>query len=196
MTANSHNEKRVDARGIAAAGSVRVTGTQATASDHQTWHDWLRRGGVDEATIAQTATLTRDELIERLAAGGVDVTAYDLQNWQQAGIVPHGIRRRHHGATRLLYPWWMVDIIRTLREFQREERSLNRIAQILVIQAITLAKHIDDLPLPSMPSDIETQIRRWVDHHVATYGIPIRYAEISLVDERGHPLTFRFDMPE
>lgn len=169
----------------------------ATKAKQETWREMLARGGIDPEAIDRLQTLTRDEVLDRLRDGGVEVSAYDLQNWQQAGIIPHGVRKRHEGATRLMYPWWMVDIIRTLRELQRSESvPLSRLPQLLTLQALQLTKHRDQSPKPTPPPEIEPILRRWAERHHDTYGITVRHVDVSLIDERGHPLTFRFDIPE
>lgn len=76
--------------------------------------------------------LTIDELIEALADRGHAVSRYDLQNWQQGGVIPHGIRRRHNGATRLLYPRSQIDRV----EWYLEIRKLGKDA--MICQILTL----------------------------------------------------------
>ncbi|MDP9470071.1 MAG: hypothetical protein M3Q71_05300 [Chloroflexota bacterium] len=114
----------------------------------RTWRDWLPPGTPEPDTL-----LTRTELLARLHAEGVDVSTHDLDNWQTAGIIPYGIRRRHEGATRTLYPKWMVDLIRYLRELQDEELPLPQISAILKVHARASAgadaATQDDIATPS-----------------------------------------------
>ncbi len=88
------------------------------ATTKATWADW-RPGEPPQPD----EVLTRDELLDRLATEGVTVSVDDLQNWQRAGVVPYGIRRWHRGATRMLYPPWMVDLLRHLRVQQQAGRG-------------------------------------------------------------------------
>ncbi len=105
----------------------------------ETWLDWLP-GGTPEPPVDEL--LTRDDLLEGLRRDGVVVREDDLQNWQGAGIVPYGVRRRHPSSRtgRMLYPWWMGHVLRDLRVLQAEGRSLRSIAPILRQRAAGYAR--------------------------------------------------------
>ena len=97
----------------------------------ETWRDWLPPGAPEPTDL-----LTRAELIEQLQAEGLSVSAFDLRNWQSAGIVPYGINRwdKETQATRTFYPLVMVDIIRTLRALQTNGHKLSDIGPMLLDQ--------------------------------------------------------------
>ncbi len=86
----------------------------ASKAKRETWQDWRPEDG----DLSPSDLLTRDQLIQRLTDKGIRVSVDDIRNWQGAGLIPYGIRRRHKGATRTLYPPWMVGLIRLLRAAQ------------------------------------------------------------------------------
>lgn len=96
--------------------------TEAPSKAKQTWRDWLPDGATEPDEL-----LTRDELIEQLRGEGFVVDRDDFRNWQSSGAIPYGINRRHNGATRTLYPGWMLDVVRTLRAMQADGRKLAEI---------------------------------------------------------------------
>ena len=99
----------------------------------QTWQDWRP----EDRNLAPSDLLTRDQLIQHLTDKGIRVSVDDIRNWQGAGLIPYGIRRRHEGATRTLYPPWMVDLLRLLRVLQGQGMRLNDAAtrHILYVSA-------------------------------------------------------------
>ncbi len=103
----------------------------------ESWLDWLPAGVPEPDEL-----LTRDDLLEGLRRDGVVVREDDLQNWQGAGIVPYGVRRRHPSSRtgRMLYPWWMGHVLRDLRALQAEGRSLRSIEPILRQRAAGYAR--------------------------------------------------------
>ncbi len=82
-------------------------------SKPETWIDWHPKD-----IPMPTSLLTRDELLERLKAWGVEVETGDLRFWEYTGILPRPVRRRIEGATRAYYPPWMMSMVRLLRELQ------------------------------------------------------------------------------
>ncbi len=187
-----------------------------TRPKRETWRDWMSPEAAEP-----TELLSRDELINQLRQEGVKVSAADLRNWQDDGIVPYGIRRWYQGATRTLYPSWMAHTIRELREMQAAGKALPEIKQSLRVathrrttpaslagttigtssSTATLSLG-DSAPigatetvsvLQTPPPDIEAHLRQWAQAHEAIFGIKIARIDVSLVDERGHPLTFHFD---
>ncbi len=188
----------------------------ASKPKRETWRDWMS----PEAT-EPTELLSRDELVNQLRQEGIKVSAADLRNWQDDGIVPYGIRRWYQGATRTLYPPWMADTIRELRELQAAGKALPQIKQDLRIAArqrttpiplagtaigtssstatLTLSDSLraevteTASVVKTPPPDIEAHLRQWAQAHEAVFGIKIARIDVSLVDERGHPLTFHFE---
>lgn len=187
-----------------------------TKPKRETWRDWMSPEAPEP-----TELLSRDELVNQLRQEGIKVSAADLRNWQDDGIVPYGIRRWYQGATRTLYPPWMAYTIRELREMQATGLALPEIKQRLRVAArqrttpiplagtaigtssstatLTLSDSLSaDVTetvsvVRTPPPDIETHLRQWAQAHEAVFGIRIARIDVSLVDERGHPLTFHFD---
>jgi len=99
---------------------------ETPTTNQETWRDWL---GPDEPDPDEL--LTRDEIVQRangwLLRGRKIITARDLRLWEQLGILPRGIRRGHKGASRNLYPGWMVALARDIREMQHQGLSLDAI---------------------------------------------------------------------
>ena len=75
--------------------------------------------------------LTRAELLERLAAINVEATEADLRYWEYEQISPRPVRQRHAGATRAVYPAWIVHTISYLRALQAAGLALRDIAPLL-----------------------------------------------------------------
>ena len=106
-------------------------GAAATANGtrpkRKTWKDWMPEGTPEPEDL-----LTRDELIAELRRDGVAVGVEDLRNWQSAGTIPYGVRRWHDGATRVLYPRWMGQVVGWLRRLQDEGADLSEIGSRLL----------------------------------------------------------------
>ncbi len=94
----------------------------------ETWLGWL---GPDDPRPSSIDLLTRNELIAELKKLGVEATTRDFNLWQQRGVIPYPPRQRHKGATRAVYPQWMIGIIAKLRDFQGEGRKLREIGPLL-----------------------------------------------------------------
>jgi DNA-binding transcriptional MerR regulator len=98
----------------------------------ETWRTWQRDG------VSEPVVITRDDLLSRLTTEGVHVNVDNLQNWQEDGVIPYGTRQWHNGATRLMYPPWMFDIVRELREQQAHGWPLSEIARRLRVLSFAL----------------------------------------------------------
>jgi len=90
-----------------------------------TWTDWMPQG------TTEPPLMTRDELIQRLAHEGITVNYRNIEHWQLRGVIPYPVRRRHQGSTKALYPEWMVDAIKQLRDAQSRGMSLVQIAGVI-----------------------------------------------------------------
>jgi len=97
-------------------GTVRVAGTPVTARAMPEKVSWTRWQAEDPGDPG--ALITRDDLIRRLTAEGVAVTAADLIYWQRRGVIPYGERQWNGRVAHVYYPAWMVDVIRELRAQQ------------------------------------------------------------------------------
>lgn len=93
----------------------------------ETWLDWKTEGQRFEAG----PPITRDELVEKVRALGFRVSSDDLRFWETSGILPSAVKRWHEGATRAVYPQWMVAAVVSLRDYQGKGLSLDEIAQRL-----------------------------------------------------------------
>jgi DNA-binding transcriptional MerR regulator len=104
------------------------TETQPT-TNQESWRDWL---GPDEPEPDEL--LTRDEVAQQANAwlrNRKPITARDLRLWEQLGILPRGVRRRHKGATRNTYPEWVAPLAKNVRDLQHQGLSLDAIRPII-----------------------------------------------------------------
>jgi DNA-binding transcriptional MerR regulator len=93
----------------------------------ESWRDWL---GPDAPDPSPDELLTRDEVAQQANAwlrNRKPITPRDLLLWEQLGILPRGIRRRHKGASRNIYPRWVSALARDIRELQHQGLSLETI---------------------------------------------------------------------
>jgi len=114
--------ERVGAIVKAAPADLKITGGQATVRvlpDKVSWRRWQAEDPIDPGEL-----ITRDELIRRLEAEGVDVTDADVTYWQRRGVIPYGERQWSGRVAHVYYPGWMVDIIRELRAQQAQGERL------------------------------------------------------------------------
>ena len=79
--------------------------------------------------------LTKDEFIEKLSAWGIDVNYRNLEDWQLKGAIPYPVRRRHDGATRAMYPEWMLPMVTRLKQILDEGSSLKSAKQAIGVDA-------------------------------------------------------------
>ena len=113
---------RVGATPTVKPGTVTVAGAPVTARimpEKVSWTRWQADDPIDPGEL-----ITRDDLIQRLTAEGVAVTAADLIYWQRRGVIPYGERQWIGRVARVYYPGWMVDVIRELREQQAKGNRL------------------------------------------------------------------------
>ncbi len=90
------------------------------ARQRRTWQEW---SVPPDAPIEPL--LTTQGLLDALRGAGFDVPRRTLRHWQIIGRVPSPMRRWHNGATRALYPQWIVP---TICEIARQHRLRGRIA--------------------------------------------------------------------
>jgi hypothetical protein len=102
--------------------------TTAAPDQRETWRDWLPVDAPD-AIRHPDQLVTREEITTRLGAVGVTATPDDLRYWEKTGILPRGVRQRHLGATRSVYPTWFVFLVWGIREFQAEGLSLKQASE-------------------------------------------------------------------
>ncbi len=76
----------------------------------QTWLQWLPEG---VPPPSDDELIDRDELLRRVKEeDGQDIPPRTLRFWEALGIVPGPVRKWHAGATRALYPWWCVNVVK------------------------------------------------------------------------------------
>jgi hypothetical protein len=169
------------------------------ATRRETWIDWVPPEGREDALLDAEPLLTRDELIAELKKLGVEATPRDFNLWQQRGVIPYPPRQRHKGATRAVYPQWMIGIIAKLRDFQGEGRKLREIGPILRDHVYFMF-----FPFPKTPRQQEAHDRRvaksqlfplWDELDVrikslarireTLHGGHITRAELRLIDDQG-----------
>lgn len=97
------------------------------------WHEWQRRFAPGIPPIE--ATISTDELLSELARRGAVTNRGQIKSWQHLGIVPQATRRRHDGATRAIFPPWMVGVLVILCKMRRDGCSLDLIRSVLESQA-------------------------------------------------------------
>jgi len=180
-----------------------ATKNVAEPGNHQTRHDRLQPEGASAASDDEL--LTRGQLIAQLKDEGIEITAFDLGNWQRAGIVPHGARRWRDGATRVVYGPEMVDVIRRLRALQAEGYKLRQIGSRLRASVARDAVHIhstdeatvvrtlsdvDGLLSPAVEA-VEAYARRYQERH----GVRLTPVAIAFRDEDGHEHVFPVTRP-
>ena len=180
----------------------------------QTWRDWMPADAPEPEPL-----ITREELIAEVQRAGESVDIDDIRNWQRAHIIPYGIRRWHDGAMRTLYPRGMTEIITSLRALQRAGEPLAAIGPQLRVLARSVlhpgnatigasagtavaaggAATLTGAPRTAaatasvavLPDDIIDRLVDWAGEHAAAFRTNIVRVDVSLIDENGHPLTFR-----
>jgi len=167
----------------------------------QTWRDWMPEDAPEPAKL-----LTREELIAEVRRVGESVDVDDIRNWQRARIIPYGIRRWHDGAMRTLYPIGMADLIIHLRALQRAGEPLATIGpQLRVIARTALPdgsanagtattthrEAVATVSIADIPDDLVHRLVTWAAAHARTFRTNVVRVDVSLIDENGHPLTFR-----
>ncbi len=175
--------RRDDGSLVAMAPDQQVIDTRAA---------WKRLLPSDSPEMAPERRISRDELIARLRDEGLSVTAFDLGNWQAAGVVPFGISRWDGRVTRTFYPPIMVDIVRSVRALQANGRKLAEIGPLLQEHfAGILGRDADNIDPPEFPHVLADFAR----NHERIFGHQIVRAEVRLIDDRGIPSAYRFDLP-
>ncbi len=130
------------------------TGRAEGKAKRETWKDWR------PADAPEPPLLTRAALLALAERVGLRVTERDLRYWEAQGVLPGPVRRRHHGATRALYPRWMIDLIYRLRRYQEEtDLSLAEIASRLR----AAARFVSARPPPeSLPPEVSGPLADYI----------------------------------
>ncbi len=151
------------------------------------WRAWLEPGA------PEPRLLTGDELLATAERLGIKVDARDLRYWAAEGVLPGPVRRRHHGATRALYPRWLVDLIYHLRRYQDEGFTLAQLAPRLRAEARHLQRDpfgaygrpLGEEPDPTTPAPFADFLRQYLDQRPAEpIGYPFTPGHLSDEGER------------
>ena len=149
-----------------------VAATAPTRPSRESWRDWAP----DAPEPAEL--LTREELLDRLAAEGLPVTGNQLRYWQTAGLVPYPIRRRLGQAVYAYYPAWMVELVRGLIDLRAQGHTLPQIRAILRAKApyrasgeswnitVTVGTDFIEQRLAAIAEEIRTRLPHWRFTHV------------------------------
>jgi DNA-binding transcriptional MerR regulator len=164
--------------------------------------------------------LTREDLVDRLRAEGVDVTPDAIALWQRRGLLPYPTKRRKGTATVGYYPAWVADLVRELRRLQAEGMKLEQIVPHLRARANQIAKpvtvavpvaaasgeaHAPQVQTRTVPATIGVAIApdsfgpladALARIYRAQYGTGVAKVEIRLTDDRGNPVSFTFNVQE
>jgi hypothetical protein len=81
----------------------------------ETWRDWW------PADVGLPETITRAELLARLADDGVMVSERQLRYWEAAGALPRPPRARPHGTLEAVYPAWYPGIVAMVPRLHKGE---------------------------------------------------------------------------
>ena len=155
----------VDATATVMPGTARAGGAPATARimpEKVSWTRWQADDPIDPGEL-----ITRDDLIQRLTAEGIAVTAADLIYWQRRGVIPYGERQWSGRVAHVYYPGWMVDIIRELREQQAQGGRLRFLRPHLSALAKELTsrhRHVDAADVGQMTGVERAEMRAATVH--------------------------------
>ncbi len=177
----------------------------------ETWREW------QAPDIIEPPLVTRAELLNTLDRLGLnDINERALRFWETKGVLPAPVRRRFNGATRALYPPWMVNLVFSLRHLQARGFALDALPlQMRVLgwafsraESVLADVHDNDKwrtwPIPAFPFKrrVNEEMERTYD--VALTDLLWRYAndlepleglryvraEVTLVDEYGARKSF------
>jgi len=187
--------------------------TPAKAPSKETWADWI--GAF--VPLDPDNLMTRAEFVEALNREGIGVSASALAYWENAGILPKGIRGRRGSAPQSLYPPAALAFVYALRSMQRSGIPLDRIRVALreipeqmadlspetweSLEALKKVMTVSGVPeaIPAFNRHLDTLIADAVPLMLAyerVTGLPIAYAEVTLVLATGKAASFRLRRPE
>ncbi len=154
--------------------------------EHDEWHEWRAAGWLPRSAPAPAPEdlITRDQLLAKLERLGLKVNPRTLRHWEHEGVLPAPIRRRHRGATRALYPPWMVNLVWQLLAYRDEGFALAELPERMRHQARGLAvqRVLAGVP-PDSPfwSFLIEHYPRVIGPYAAAFG------DIPTADPTGYP---------
>ena len=171
----------------------------ADTAKKETWQDWW-----PEETVAPEELLTRQAVVDRLRGEGVDVTVFDLTNWEKRHITPRPTRRRVGRTTQAMYHPRELDVIRTLRALQDQGLPLSQIGPELrgrfprrhTVRVPTATASEEGLAptIVTVSADLEAHLRAFARQHEEDIGGEIARIELRLINAYGHPYTIPVDV--
>ena len=179
-----------------------------TNPTREDWTDWWP----DEPTDVDEL-LTRQELVERAQAEGIDVTAQDVANWQAKGIVPRGLPHRIGRVVEMRYPPRYVELLRSVRGMQQSGLTLAELSPFLRLQYFgprPTTRQASVVAVPILNTDDVGHLRRGdaalaandelaktllqIAHdYQEQFGGRITRVELNLIDEYGNPAKLAVD---
>lgn len=186
-----------------------------TNTAKETWEQWKAPDAPDPPL------LTRTELLAAVERLGLEADERDLRYWESIGVLPGPVRRHHHGATRALYPVWMVDLIFAVRYMQQRGYSLKQLPERMKTYARLHASVLGlfggnpdvgpDHPFRAAPPVMypfsrphftsERRARLWsaLDWLIQRYrrqeGREIVRIDVVLIDDQGRQIPYRVGRP-
>jgi DNA-binding transcriptional MerR regulator len=92
---------------------------ETPAVKRETWPKWLPASVHPE----DVPTITREELLARLAKQQIHVTDRELRYWEHEGILPQPVRKYHEGAMYAFYPAWHEEVVSEIASLRQKPRA-------------------------------------------------------------------------
>ena len=159
---------------------MRFAEDQQKRSDHrETWLEWFPDAEPE---------LTFGELDKHIRETGVEpVTAPTLRAWQNTGLLPYPLRRRHDNAQRALYPRAAVKVIEQVRILQGQGLSLKEIKPL--VRGIAATRNDPD-PLNIRSALIDAALLQ-----ADMGGAPITQVTVTFTDSTGTDTAYQYRVP-
>ena len=139
------------------------------ATRRESWADWLPN---------RQATLSVEELLQRVQERGVDCDLRTLRSWQTQKVLPFPIRQRVGKGVYAAYPVAAVDFIALLREMQGQGVKLKEIGARLRARA----QGVSDRPL--YRAFVE-KLKEAAALQAELTGAPVKQVHITFTDDAG-----------
>ena len=155
-------------------------------------------GSAPAPTGAGPGLITRQEVIEYLDEGGLDVTERDLRYWERENVLPRPQKQWHNGAVRAVYSPTIINLVRELRRLQGEGLTLNEIADRLQETDPNTVRLTAGPPLPQeetrmlAESGIAEALTKIADYHGVTHGTVTHFAQLLLHGSGGKRIRYMF----
>ncbi len=169
-------------------------------SRRETWEAWQDRQAPPPRLV------TREETLALLAELGLRVTERDLRFWEARGVLPRPVRRWYEGATRAVYPRWIVGLVLQLRYWQQEGLQLAELPGPLRLKAEELSLDLNGRPLRPRPVGVpyilqqsrealRAQVWSLMDQYRRQIGVEVIEATLVLTDTHGRKHEYPLDVP-